>query len=280
MGLKQYLEKKKANKFRNKHKIGLCLSGGGARGFAYLGAFKAFEEYGIKFDAVAGCSIGSVMGAVYASGIPLKEIIEKTKEISTKDFRHSKLGFLPSKMDRLSETIKSILPVKKIEDLEIPFGAVAVDVKTGNEVHFTEGELVPIITGSCAIPGVFVPVKHKGMVLVDGGVINNVPADILLDMGCDYIVTIDCNSTRGEGTSSASMISQFFASVGIMMAKNSKRGQELSDILICPDMQKFSSLKIENKEAMIKEGYRATKEMMPEIISLFNGKLKKIKINK
>lgn len=275
MGLKAFFKKRKTKKFRKKHKIGLCLSGGGARGFAFLGAFKAFEEYGIKFDAVAGCSTGSIFGAVYASGMPIDEVLNKTVDISTKDFRNSKLGFLPSKMDRLGETLKSILPVKKIEELPLPYYAVAVDLRTGNEMHFSEGDLVPIITGSCAIPGVFVPVKYKGMVLVDGGVLNNIPADVLKENGCDYVVTIDCNSTRGGGTNSNSLVTQFFTSVGIMMVNNSKKGQKCSDILVCPDMQKFSSLKIVNKEEMIKQGYVATKAMMPEILKLFEGKVKK-----
>lgn len=275
MDFKKELNKRKSVKFRKKHKIGLCLSGGGARGFAFLGAFKAFEEFGIKFDAVAGCSTGSIFGAVYASEMSIDNISEKIVDISTKDFRHLKLGFLPSKMDRLSETLKKFLPVKKIEDLKIPYYAVAVDLRTGKEVHFNEGDIIPVITGSCAIPGVFVPVKYKGMVLVDGGVLNNIPADVLKMNGCDYVVTIDCNCTRGGGTNSNSVITQFFTSVGIMMVNNSKKGQKCSDIMICPDMKKFSSLKIENKEEMIKQGYIATKEMMPEIIKLLSGNIKK-----
>ena len=113
------------------------------------------------------------------------------------------------------------------------------------------------------------------MVLIDGGVANNVPVDILRDEGCDYVVTIDCNSTRGGGTKSDNLIVQFTTSVGIMMANNSKKGLELSDIVISPDMKEFSSLKLEGKEKMIKEGYRATMEMMPEIKKLFMGKYKK-----
>jgi len=275
MRKKDVLQSRKAKKFRKRYKVGLCLSGGGARGFAYIGAFKAFEEYGIKFDAVAGCSIGSVFGAVYAGGISTNELIEKTKNITTKDFRNQKLGFLPSKMDRLAETLKQVLPVKKVEDLEMPYYAVAVDLRSGKEVHFNEGDLVPIITGSCAIPGVFVPVKYKGMVLVDGGVLNNIPADVLIENGCDYVVTIDCNCTRGGGTNSNSTITQFFTSVGIMMVNSSKKGQKLSDVLICPDMKKFSSLKIVDKEEMIKEGYKATVDKMPEIIKLFSGEFNK-----
>ncbi len=275
MGLKNFLDSRKKKKFKKRYKVGLCLSGGGARGFCFVGAFKAFEDAGISFDAVAGTSAGSIFGAVYASKMTYEDFYVKTLRVKTKDFKNSKLGFLPSSMDGLSELIRSVLPVKKIEELKIPYYAVAVDLKSGKEIDFERGDLVPVITGSCAIPGVFTPVKYKGMTLIDGGVRNNIPADVLRAHGCDYVITIDCNCTRGGGTLSDKFFTQFTTSIGIMMVNNSKRGLELSDIVICPDMRKFSSLKIVEKDEMIKEGYRATMSMMPEIQKLFRGEYKK-----
>ena len=275
MGLKENKEKKKIEKFRKKYKVGLCLSGGGTRGFSYLGAFKAFEENGVKFDAVAGTSAGSLFGAIYASQMDLTELEHITKNIKNGDFRHSKLGILPSKMDKLQDLLEKVLPVKKIEELKIPYYAVAVDLKTGKEHHFSSGNLASVITGSCSIPGVFLPVKYKNMNLIDGGVSNNIPADVLKMNGCDFVVTIDCNCTRGGGTSSEKFFTQFSTSIGIMMVNNSKRGTKMSDIIICPNLKKFKSLSIDGKDEMIKEGYRATIEMMPEIKKLFSGKYKK-----
>ena len=104
---------------------------------------------------------------------------------------------------------------------------------------------------------------------------NNIPADVLKMNGCDFVVTIDCNASRGGGTSSEKLFSQFSTSVGIMMVNNSVRGLELSDIIIAPDLRKYKSLSLEGKDEMIKEGYRATVEMMPEIMKLFSGKYKK-----
>jgi len=190
------------------------------------------------------------------------------------DFRKAKLGFLPSKMDNLAEKINQIMPIKKIEDLKMPYYAVAVDVRTGEEKHFSTGDLAPIITGSCAIPGVYCPVKYKGMVLVDGGVSNNIPADVLKNNGCDIVISIDCNSTRGGGTNSNKLVTQFVTSVGIMMANNSKKGIKLSDLIICPDLKRFSSLKLKGREEMIKEGYRVTVEKMDDIKKLLSGKIK------
>ncbi len=274
MGLIKFFKERKIKKFRKKHKIGLCLSGGGTRGFSYIGVFKALEENGIKFDAVAGTSIGSLFGAMYASGMTADEMKKWAMAAKETDFRKAKLGFLPSKMDNLAEKINQIMPNKKIEDLLIPYYAVAVDVRTGEEKHFDSGDLAPIITGSCAIPGVFCPVKYKNMVLVDGGVSNNIPADVLRINGCDIVITIDCNCTRGGGTNSNSLVTQFFTSVGIMMANNSKKGIKLSDLIICPDLKRFNSLKLKGREEMIAEGYRVTIEKIDEIKKLFSGEIK------
>lgn len=275
MSLKRFLEERAKKKFRKKYKVGLCLSGGGTKGFSYLGAFKAFKEYGIEFDMIAGASAGSLFGAIYASQMDFSKIKDVTNGMKSSDFRHSKLGILPSSMDKLQSLIEQVLPVKKAEELKIPYYAVAVDLKTGKEVHLNSGNLASIITGSCAIPGVFLPVKYKNMTLIDGGVKNNIPADVLKMNGCDFVVTIDCNCNRGGGTNSEKLFTQFSTSVGIMMVNNSIKGIELSDIIICPDLKKYKSLSLDGKEEMIKEGYRATIEMMPEIIKLFHGKYKK-----
>ena len=277
MGLKHYLTERKKKKFKKRYKVGLCLSGGGTRGFSYIGAFKAFEEAGIKFDAVAGASIGSMFAAIYASGMTSDEMMKYAVTAKNEDFRKSKLGFLPSKMDNLAESLSNVLKVKKIEQLKIPYYAVAVDLKTGHEIDFNSGDLIPIITGSCAIPGVYYPVHYKNFTLIDGGTKNNIPVDVLRDNGCDYVVTIDCNSTRGGGTSSKNIITQFTTSIGIMMVNNSKLGIKLSDIIIRPDLERFNSLSLTGKEEMIQEGYRAVKEMLPTLKNLFEGKVKKRK---
>ena len=267
-------KEKKIKKFRSKHKIGLCLSGGGTKGFSYIGAFKALEESNIKFDMVAGTSVGSLFGALYASGFTSEQMINIAKNVKTSDFRKSKLGFLPSKTDALAENLNSVLKIKNIEKLPMPYFAVACNLRTGKEVRLNEGNLISAITGSCAIPGVFCPVKHKDMLLIDGGVVNNVPVDVLKENGCEYVVTIDCNSSRGGGTQSNSLITQFVTSIGITMVNNSKKGIELSDIIIRPDTKMFNSLKINNVEELIEAGYIATKQAMQQIENLLMGKLK------
>ncbi len=285
MGIREYLRRKKEKKFRKKYKVGLCLSGGGARGFAYIGAFKAFDEAGIKFDMVAGTSAGSLFGAIYASDLDVTSLDKEIKDFSNNNFRKSTLGFLPSKMTSLKDTLDKLLPYKKIEDLPIPYFAVSVDLKTGQEIDFHSGDLSTVITGSCAIPGVFYPVNYKNMMLIDGGCANNIPADVLRKNGCDFVVTIDCNSYRGGGVNSNNFFKQFITSIGIMMVNNSRKGLQESDIVIKPKTKDFSSLNVNDKYEIIEAGYQATVEMIPEIKKLFVGKYQKVrksnnKINK
>ena len=252
--------------------IGLCLGGGGTRGFAHLGALKAFEEYGINFNMVAGCSVGSLVGAFICSGQSFKKIYNFSKNIQVKDIKRNKIKFMPSTTDGLEEVVSNNIKFKTIESLPKKLFVISVDVKTGKQVVFEHGELSKAVAGSCAVPGVFYAVEYQDMTLIDGGVLNNIPADVLKKAGCDVIITVDVNSTRGGGTSSDKFYDIFLASISIMMKNNSKQGYVNSDIVIKPDMKRFKSTKLDGFEAMIEEGYNATIAQMPEILKLIKNK--------
>lgn len=252
--------------------VGLCLGGGGARGYAHLGALKAFEEYGIKFDMVAGCSVGSCVGAFICSGMSFTEIYDIAKQLQAKDIKRNKIKFMPSSTEGLQELVDNNIKQKNIEDLPKKLFVVSVDAKTGREVVFDKGELAKAVAGSCAVPGVFYAVNYNDMTLIDGGVMNNIPADVLRKNGCDVVITVDVNSTRGSGTSSDKFYDVFLASIGIMMKNNSKQGYEHSDIVIQPDMKRFKSTKLDGYEAMVEEGYNATISVIPEILKLIKNK--------
>ncbi|MFQ6724557.1 MAG: patatin-like phospholipase family protein [Clostridia bacterium] len=252
--------------------IGLCLGGGGARGFAHLGALKAFEEYGINFDMVAGCSVGSCVGAFVCANMGFKKTYNIAKELQVKDIKRNKIKFMPSSTEGLEELISNNIKQKNIEELPKKLFIVSVDAKTGKEVIFDSGSLSKAVAGSCAVPGVFYPVIYNNMTLIDGGVMNNIPADVLRKKGCDVVITIDVNSTRGGGTSSEKFYDVFLASIGIMMKNNSNQGYLYSDIVIQPDMKRFKSSKLDGYEAMVEEGYNAVIASMPEILKLINNK--------
>lgn len=263
---------------RKRPKIGLALGGGGARGFSHLGAIKAFEEFGLDFDYVCGTSAGSIVGAFYAAGYNFQKMFEVAKSIKIKDIRTSKLFFVPSKTDGIEKVITDNLGDINIEDLKKPFSAVAVDIKSTNEVCITKGNLAKAVAGSCCVPGIFQPVEFGDRILCDGGLQNTVPADIPKLMGCDYVVAVDVNKSRSYGTSSTKMIDVLACSIRILMKGNVVKGYVNGDVILKPETKRFKSTSTEGYLDMIEEGYREAIDRMPEILALFQGKAQKKKI--
>ena len=252
-----------------KAKIGIAFGGGGARGFVHLGAIKAFEEHGLKFDCIAGTSAGSIVGALWASGKTYKEMLEIAKEMKKKDIKTNKIPLMPSKTDGIQNIVKENLGDINIEELKIPFSAVAVDLKSAKEVCISHGNVAKAIAGSCAVPGVFVPVEFDEMLLADGGLQNTIPADVLRIMGCDYVVSIDCNKSRLYGTNSSKVIDVINCSIRILMKSNAIKGYIYSDVVVGPETKQFKSTELVNLPSMIEEGYKATIDAIPQIRALF-----------
>ncbi len=260
---------------RKKIKVGIAFGGGGARGFTHLGAIKAFEEFGIKFDYVAGTSAGSLVGAFYSAGYSFKEMYEVATSFRVKDIRKNVIPLTPSRLDGLEEIIKDKLGDINIEDLPIPYSAVAVDIKSTKEVCLSKGNLAKAICGSCAVPAVFHPVVFDNMLLCDGGLQNTIPADIPRHYGCDYVVSVDVNKSRTYGTESSKFLDVVMCSIRILMKSNAVRGYVYSDVVVAPETKRFKANKAEGIDEMIEEGYKATIDAMPQIIALFNHAKKK-----
>ena len=237
--------KKRDNIVLKKHdkvKLGLALGGGATRGYGHIGALKAFEEYGIEFDFVAGTSAGSLVGALYSAGLSSSEIEGFGMDLTVKDVRTSKIAFVPSKTTGIQSVVKNAVGDINVEELKKPFCAVAVDLKTGNEILITKGNLAKAVAGSCAVPGVFAPVEFEGMNLADGGLQNNIPSDVPRIFDCDYVIAIDVNSSRGSGTNSTGLIDTLLTSLSILMKSSSLKGYMNADIIIKPDLKKYKSL--------------------------------------
>ena len=261
-----------APKLKKYKKIGLALGGGGARGFALIGVIKAFEEENIKFDYIAGTSIGSVVGAMMSYGVLSSQMEEIAKTIKVKDIRTSKIPFMPSSTEGIENIVIRTMGDINVEDLKTPFCAVAVDMISGNEVDITHGRLCKALAGSCAVPTVFNAVNFEDKLLFDGGLQNTIPADVLRKLGCDAVVAIDINSTRGNGAKSTKYLDLLMASIDVMMKSNAIKGYLNADIMVKPDLKRFRASKTDGMMEMIEEGYKATKEMMPKIKELFRKK--------
>lgn len=274
MGLFNFF-KAKDKKEKNKVKLGLALGGGGARGFAHLGAIKAFEENGIEFDFIAGTSVGSLVGALYANGLSSEQMILEAKKLSKKDIKTNKIAFMPSKTEGLQTIVKNIIGDITFKELKKPFCAVAVDLKSGKEIDIKQGNLPKAIAGSCAVPGVFNFVEFEEFRLMDGGLHNTIPSDVVKSMGADFVVAIDCNPNRGYGTDGTKIVDIISASIRILMKSNAVKGKMFADVLIEPDTKRFKATKLTGAEEMILEGYNAALEKIPEIKNLLNAKIKR-----
>lgn len=256
-------------RFEKPKKTGLCLGGGGARGFAHIGALKAFAEAGITFDMVAGTSVGSLIGALYAAGISPAEMEEIGDKINLKDV-HS--GWTPNDPLKIGAIVRSLVGDKRIENLKIPLYIVAVDLVEARQVILDGGFLYEAVSASCAVPIFFRPLIMGKLHLVDGGLLNNIPADILRMMGADSVVTVDINPTRGRGTESTSVMDVAKATLSIVTAAASQTGLVNSDIIIAPDLSRFSATKKDGHKEMVELGYNAAKEKIDDIKELMGIK--------
>ena len=180
----------------NGKKIGLVLSGGGAKGFAHVGVIKVLEQNGIVPDIVVGTSMGSVMGGLYAYGMNVSELEKRCLEFKVSNifdlnmFNITKQGVIAGK--KFVKFIDSVTDSAMIENFPKKYACVACDVKSGKEYIFDSGKFSVATRTSSAIPGIFAPLKRDGMLLVDGGVINNIPTDVAYNMGADYVISVDC----------------------------------------------------------------------------------------
>lgn len=262
---------------KNKNlKLGLALGGGGLRGIGHIGVLLALEELGIKADYVAGTSAGSMVGALYSAGYSPNRMIEELKKLRVKDIRDSRLIWKPSDSSNIEEVLKNIFGKDLVfSELKIPLSVVAVDICSGKQVNITSGSVAKASSGSCAVPGVFTPVEYGDMHLVDGGLTCTVPADVVRDMGANAVLAVEVNRARGSGTDSMKLMDVLKSSLGIIMQSNVEKTLRYADLVLKPNLESFSSSKLGDIDAMVKEGYDAVMQNKEAIIKLVTKKPKR-----
>lgn len=261
-----------------KIKLGLVLGGGGCRGVGHIGALKAFEELGVSFDYVAGTSAGSIVGALYAYGKTPAEMEELIKTLKKRDIVGGVIPFVkPAKTEKLENLLNEIFgDITVFSEMKKPLTVVCTDIKTGKEVDFNYGNVAKVVSASCAVPGFFTPVVYEDMHLVDGGVRNNVPVDVVKKMGANVVFAIDVNHLRGTGTDSLSSMSVMSASIGVMMQAKVDSNLAVADLIFKPSLETFSPTKLEGVEEMIKIGYDTVMANKNKIIKMLGLKPNKI----
>lgn len=179
-------------KSKKRDKIGLVLSGGGALGFAHIGVLEVLEENGIKIDYMAGTSMGGVVGALYSSGKTISRIKDIFSEIDYEellDIVMPESGLISG--EKFGELAEDIFKNKKFSDLKIPLSMVAYDLKNNKKIIFNKGKITDALRATSSMPGIFVPYKHKGMELVDGGIIDPLPISVVKDMGARKVIAVN-----------------------------------------------------------------------------------------
>lgn len=274
-------------------KIGLALGGGGARGCAHIGVIRALEEAGIKVDYVAGTSIGALVGGVYASG-GLDELERYLRKIKWKDVLQQfdpvlmKNGMFEGK--KVIKLLNQMLGKKTFKSCEIPFIAVATDLVTGREVHLNSGRLDSAIRASISLPAVFTTVKKDTLELMDGGLVNPLPVDVVREMGADIVIAIDLNHQYIRERQSKkmarrsnrlgvkklikprypNMIDVIEGSVFLMQDQITQSNLQLSppDILLNLELGSTSLFDFHKSKDLIKSGYEQMKDEINKIQKL------------
>lgn len=293
--------KAQSNSDVQKPKIGLVLSGGGAKGFAHIGALKVIDSLGIKVDYIAGTSMGAIVGSLYASGYSGKQldsifgsldfdaVINDDIPRSAKTFQErnntEKYGVilpfnnfelkLPSALSRgqnvfnlLTKLTLHVSDVDKFEELPIPFFCIATNVENGKQVILDSGNLPQCITASGAFPSLFQPVAIGDDLLIDGGVINNYPIDELRAKGMDIIIGVDVQddlATRDDMVSALDVLSQInnFRTINDMKLKSKK-----TDIYIKPDIENFTVISFSEGKEIINNGKLAALDQIAALSEL------------
>ncbi len=252
-------------------KLGLVLSSGSARGLAHIGILKTFQKHNIPIYCIAGSSIGSLVGGLFASGMPIDMLeglalnLDQRKWI---DVSPPRKGLI--KGHKILKILKMVTKNCNIEDLPIPFGCVATDLSKGRLVNFTQGNLAHAIRASISIPGVFHPLEMDGMILADGAVIEMLPVDLCRSLGADIIVSVDV-STQVSGVKINTIFDVILQSMNIMQSEMIKEKREVSDILIRPDVQDISPNQFHRSEEAIQAGELACEHVIPRIKGLLEG---------
>ena len=253
--------------------IGLALGGGFARGFAHLGVLKVLQQRQIRISHIAGSSVGSILGAAYASGAPLDRIIETCRTLRFRDFarwRVSRLGLASNQ--RLGALIERVFGSRQFEDLQIPLAVVATDLSSGEPVVFTHGNLVDAIRASCAFPGLFEPVEIGTRCLADGGLVAPVPTHAARQLGARIVLAASVGMQDGHRGAPTNIFQVVTRAVGAAQKHQLEVWERHADLVLRPDVQFLAWDDFARADEAIEAGAASTLRALPRIEGLLEQK--------
>ncbi len=248
-----------------KVRIGLALGGGAAKGFAHIGVIKMLEANGFQPVVVAGTSAGSVVGALYASGMDAFQMQQHAVALDEDSIRDVSLfsgGVV--KGQKLQDYVNQLVGDRKIEGLRKPFAAVATELETGKRTFFVRGNTGQAVRASSSIPGVFEAVAIGKSHYVDGGVVSPVPVDAARQLGADFVIAVDISS-KASGKNPGSVLGNINQSITIMGQKLGQQELARADIVIRPQVLEIGAADFEQRHNAILQGEKAALAAMPQI---------------
>ena len=246
--------------------IGLALGGGFARGFAHLGVLQVLEQNHIPIACIAGTSVGSILGAAYASGAPLARIIATCRTLKFRDigsWQVSRLGLASN--HRLGDLVERVFDAKQFDDLRTPMAVVATDLNTGEPVVITHGNLVDAIRASCAFPGLFEPVKIGTRCLADGGLVAPVPTRAAREMGAEFVLGVSAGIQDADRGSPSNIFQVVTRAVSAAQKHQLEVWERYADLVLRPDVHSFAWDAFDRADEAIEAGAAVTRRALPRI---------------
>jgi len=249
--------------------VGLALSGGALRGFAHIGVLKYIEEHNITVQAIAGTSAGSIIGAYYAAGKSPVEIEKLALNLTRSDFfRNIPRTRLPRRglvnPVFITRILERDLGRPDFSDLNIPLDVVAVDIIENCLVYMNQGDVISAVTASCAIPGIFSPVKRNGRTLVDGGVLQSIPTPLLQEKKFLPIIAVDLTQHSPLQKEPHNIFEMFYKSTYLMTRDREEKNASQADYWITPDLRDIGSWDLKKTKETIELGYQAAREELKD----------------
>jgi NTE family protein len=259
---------------RRRPRIGLALSGGAARGIAHVGVLRALEEHEIPVDAIAGASAGALIGGAYAAGLTIEQLeamVRKFRWRRTARFSWSRLGLQSNA--RMEGFLRARLPVTRFEDLKIPFAALVTDLRQGTPIVMRDkGDLAFAVRASACLPAFYVPVRdNEGRLLVDGGLVANLPIGYVRELGADLVIAVDVGAEGAtfmdRPKTALGVLTQVFVAVERIV---SNQERDKADFQIVPRVGHIRWDQTRRAEELLKAGYEAGIESIPAIKQLID----------
>jgi NTE family protein len=253
--------------------IGLALSGGAVRGIAHIAVLEVLEEEGIPIHAIAGTSAGSIIGALYAAGMPLSEIKRILLTAKWKDLLKLTIpvkGLISS--EGIYRFMDEILPVKKFSGLLIPYAAVATDLQTGEKVSIMSGSVAKAVQASCSLPVIFTPTEINRKPLIDGGAASQIPVKTAREeLGAKIVIAVNVNYKAIEFDQYDTIIKIAAHLSALWASRNAREESKLADVVIPVNAKGIALYDLSKSRELLRRGRKAAEEKLPEIKALLGN---------